>query len=78
MSGVWHDEDGQAWLLEMRSTGYALGLADAGAAVRHLYWGPALPASPRRGSRRRRRPAAAASPRCGRCCTTPGRRPASR
>jgi len=43
VSGVWHDEDGQAWLLEMRSTGYALGLADAGAAVRHLYWGPALP-----------------------------------
>ncbi len=43
MSGVWHDEDERAWLLEMRSTGYALGVADGGAAVRHLYWGPALP-----------------------------------
>lgn len=39
VSGVWHDEADQAWLLEMRSAGYALGLADDGAALRHLYWG---------------------------------------
>ena len=43
MTGVWHDEREQSWLLEMRSTGYAFGLADGGTAVRHWYWGPALP-----------------------------------
>ncbi len=43
MAGVWHDEHEQSWLLDMRSTCYALGLADGGAAVRHWYWGPALP-----------------------------------
>jgi alpha-galactosidase len=40
---VWHDEREQSWLLEMRSTCYAFGLADGGAAVRHWYWGPVLP-----------------------------------
>jgi alpha-galactosidase len=43
VAGVWHDEHEQFWLLEMRSTCYAFGLADDGAAVRHWYWGPALP-----------------------------------
>jgi alpha-galactosidase len=43
VTGVWHDEQEQLWLLEMRSTCYAFGLADDGAAVRHWYWGPALP-----------------------------------
>jgi len=43
VAGVWHDEHGQSWLLEMRSTCYAFGLADDGAAVRHWYWGRALP-----------------------------------
>ena len=40
---VWSDEAAGTWLLEMRSTAYALGLADDGAAVRHLYWGPRVP-----------------------------------
>jgi alpha-galactosidase len=43
VTGVWHDEQEQSWLLEMRSTSYAFGLADDGAAVRHWYWGPELP-----------------------------------
>jgi alpha-galactosidase len=43
VSGVWHDGQQRLWLLEMRSTCYAFGLADGGAAVRHRYWGPALP-----------------------------------
>jgi len=43
VSGVWHDERELSWLLEMRSACYAFGLADDGAAVRHWYWGPALP-----------------------------------
>jgi len=43
VSGVWHDETERAWLLEMRSTGYAFGLADDGAALRHLFWGLAQP-----------------------------------
>ena len=43
MTGVWHDAGEQAWLLEMRSTCYALGLAGDGSTVRHLYWGAALP-----------------------------------
>ena len=43
MSGVWHDEHELSWLLEMRSACYAFGLADDGTAVRHWYWGPALP-----------------------------------
>jgi alpha-galactosidase len=42
VSGVWHDEAEQAWLLEMRSTGYAFGLADDATTLRHLYWGPEL------------------------------------
>jgi alpha-galactosidase len=43
VTGVRYDSDEQVWLLEMRSTCYAFGLADDGAAVRHLYWGAALP-----------------------------------
>jgi alpha-galactosidase len=43
VTGVWPDEASGAWLLELRSTCYALGLADDGTAVRHLYWGAALP-----------------------------------
>jgi len=43
MSGIWHDEAAGAWLLEMRSTAYAFGLADDGTALRHLHWGPSLP-----------------------------------
>jgi alpha-galactosidase len=43
VAGIWHDEAAGAWLLEMRSTAYALGLADGGAAVRHLHWGAPLP-----------------------------------
>jgi alpha-galactosidase len=43
VSGVWHDEHEQSWLLEMRSACYAFGLADDGAAIRHWYWGPSLP-----------------------------------
>jgi hypothetical protein len=37
VAGIWHDEAAGAWLLEMRSTVYALGLADGGAALRHLH-----------------------------------------
>jgi alpha-galactosidase len=40
---IWHDEGAGAWLAEMRSTAYAFGLADGGAAVRHLHWGAPLP-----------------------------------
>jgi len=40
---VWHDEAAGAWLLEMHSTAYAFGLADDGAALRHLHWGAPLP-----------------------------------
>ena len=43
MAGVWHDGDAQIWGLEMHRTCYAFGLAADGTAVRHLYWGPALP-----------------------------------
>jgi alpha-galactosidase len=43
VTGVWHDEREQSWLLEMRSSCYAFGLADDAAAVRHWYWGPELP-----------------------------------
>ena len=43
MAGVWHDETAGTWLLEMRSTSYAFGLADEDAALRHLHWGPELP-----------------------------------
>jgi alpha-galactosidase len=43
VSGVWHDEHEQFWLLELRSSCYAFGLADDGAAIRHWYWGPSLP-----------------------------------
>jgi alpha-galactosidase len=39
---VWHDQAAGTWLLQTRSTGYAFGLADAGAALRHLHWGPGL------------------------------------
>ena len=42
MSSVWHHEAEQVWVLEMRSATYAFGLADEGAALRHLYWGPEL------------------------------------
>jgi alpha-galactosidase len=40
---IWHDAAAGAWLAEMRSTSYAFGLADDGAAVRHLHWGAPLP-----------------------------------
>jgi alpha-galactosidase len=43
VSSVWHDDAGRAWLLEMRSASYAIGLADDDAALRHLHWGAALP-----------------------------------
>jgi len=38
-----HDEAAGTWLLRMRSTAYAFGLAGDGTAVRHLYWGPRVP-----------------------------------
>jgi alpha-galactosidase len=40
---IWHDAATGAWLAEMRSTAYAFGLADGGAALRHLHWGAPLP-----------------------------------
>jgi alpha-galactosidase len=40
---IWHDAAAGAWVAEMRSTAYAFGLADSGAAVRHLHWGAPLP-----------------------------------
>ena len=43
MAEIWHDEAAGAWLAEMRSTSYAFGLADGGAALRHLHWGAPLP-----------------------------------
>ena len=43
MAEIWHDAATGAWLAEMRSTAYAFGLADGGAAVRHLHWGAPLP-----------------------------------
>jgi alpha-galactosidase len=43
MAEIWHDADAGAWLAEMRSTSYAFGLADDGAALRHLHWGAPLP-----------------------------------
>jgi alpha-galactosidase len=43
VAGIWHDETAGMWQLEMRSTSYAFGLADDGAALRHLYWGAKLP-----------------------------------
>jgi len=43
MADIWPDEAAATWLLRMRSTAYAFGLADDGAAVRHLYWGPGVP-----------------------------------
>jgi alpha-galactosidase len=51
VTGVWHDKHEQSWLLEMRSSCYAFGLADDGAAVRHWYWGPALPRAAVAGAR---------------------------
>jgi alpha-galactosidase len=39
VAGIWHDEAAGAWLVEMRSTAYAFGLADEGTALRHLHWG---------------------------------------
>jgi len=47
VAGIWHDEAPGAWLVELRSTSYAFGLADGGTALRHLYW-----ARPCRGSSR--------------------------
>jgi len=41
---IWHDEAAGTWLLQGRSTGYAFGLAGDGTALRHLHWGPGLPA----------------------------------
>src|SRR5579862_69201 len=43
MAEIWHDAVTGAWLAEMRSTAYAFGLADGGAALRHLHWGAPLP-----------------------------------
>ena len=43
MAEIWHDEAAGGWLLAMRSTAYALGLADGGATLRHLHWGAPLP-----------------------------------
>lgn len=43
MAEIWPDEAAGTWLLEMRSTAYALGLADDGAALRHLHWGSRVP-----------------------------------
>jgi alpha-galactosidase len=43
VAGIWHDEAAGAWLAEMRSTAYAFGVADGGAALRHLHWGAPLP-----------------------------------
>ena len=43
MAEIWHDEAAGVWLAEMRSTSYAFGLADGGAALRHLHWGAPLP-----------------------------------
>ena len=43
LAGIWHDPASGRWLLELRSTSYALGLADDGTALRHLYWGSTLP-----------------------------------
>jgi alpha-galactosidase len=43
VAGIWHDRAAGAWLAEMRSTSYAFGLADGGAALRHLHWGAPLP-----------------------------------
>ena len=40
---VHYDEDTGTWLIQMRSSGYAFGLADGGTALRHLYWGPVPP-----------------------------------
>jgi alpha-galactosidase len=40
---IWADEAAGTWLLRMRSTAYAFGLAEDGAALRHLYWGPDVP-----------------------------------
>jgi alpha-galactosidase len=42
VSGIWYDEAAGAWLAEMRSTAYAFGVADDGAALRHLHWGAPL------------------------------------
>ena len=39
MAEIWYDEATGAWLAEMGSTSYAFGLADGGAALRHLHWG---------------------------------------
>jgi alpha-galactosidase len=43
MAEIWHDKAADAWLLEMRSTAYAFGVAGDGAALRHLHWGSPLP-----------------------------------
>ncbi|HEX9040796.1 MAG TPA: alpha-galactosidase [Trebonia sp.] len=43
MAEIWHDEATGTWLVEMRSTAYAFGLADDGTALRHVHWGGPLP-----------------------------------
>ena len=43
MAEIWRDEATGAWLAETPSTSYAFGLADGGAALRHLHWGGPLP-----------------------------------
>jgi alpha-galactosidase len=42
VANIWHDEAAGTWLLEMRSSAYAFGLADDGSALRHLHWGAPL------------------------------------
>jgi alpha-galactosidase len=41
MADAWHDPASGTWLITMRSSAYAFGLADDGA-VRHLHWGAPL------------------------------------
>ena len=43
LADIWHDQAAETWLLETRSAGYAFALADSGAALRHLHWGPGMP-----------------------------------
>jgi alpha-galactosidase len=39
-ASAWHDESAGTWLIRLRSTAYAFGVADEGTTLRHLYWGP--------------------------------------
>jgi alpha-galactosidase len=44
VADVQYDEAASTWLLRMRSTSYAFALTADGAALDHLYWGPAVSA----------------------------------